>query len=129
MKLRKIGFGKNQWISLFLLEVFATINAGVVFQIFTRATAGMTAGSVFVLVGVLAVFRFAKGSDWLTRVGLFFALVHLLGATILLSKRLILPHAMPVTEVMGIPMQYYHSGSTYVFFALMVVTLVKVFRK
>lgn len=120
---------RNQWMILLLFQLFATVNAGVVFQVFTKPVAAYVAGLVFVLVGFYSVYRYLKAKDVFSRLGLAIASIHTLGAVVLFIKRLITPmQAQSVDTVLGIPINIYHKGSTYVFFALMLVTLVMVLR-
>lgn len=115
---------RNRFMILLLLQLFAAVNAGVVFQVFERSTAGYVAGSVFVLVGFYSVYRFLTASTPLKWVGFAVADLHTTVALVLLAKRLLTPPGVPVVDVFGIPMDFYHQGATYVFFALMIVTFI-----
>ena len=115
---------RNRFMVLLLFQIFAAVNAGVVFQIFERSTAGYVAGSVFVLVGFYSVYRFLGLKTLIGRLGLVVAGLHSLVAVVLLAKRLLTAPGVPVLDVFGIPMEIYHQGATYVFFALMIVTFI-----
>lgn len=119
---------RTRWEILLLLQIFATVNAGVVFQLFDKPTAGYVAGSVFVLVGFFSVYRFRSPVSLWAKAGFAVAILHTLGACILFGKRMTLPMHESVQEVIGIPMAYYHKGSTYIFLVLMMLTLAMVLR-
>ncbi len=113
---------RNSFTLLCLFQFFAGVNAGVVFQVLDRPTAGFVAGTVFVLVGLYSIYRFYNVSGWLARTGLAAAVLHTIVALVLFSKRLLTPAGVPVEDVYGIEMDFYHQGATYIFYALLLVT-------
>lgn len=117
------------WILLLTLELLAGVNAGLVFKFFERATAGYIAGTVFVLVGVIAVWMFLKKNTFYKKLSLAVALIYLVGFSLpLWLSRLATPFPLPVESILGtqLPLEFFHKGATYSFYALMLVTLVQV---
>ena len=119
---------RNQYMLVFLAQFFAGVNAGVVFQILERNLAPYVAGSVFVLVGLYSIFAFMPRKDLLGRAALIVASLHTFGATVLLSKRLLTSPGQMISDVYGISMELYHQGATYIFYALMILTLILAFK-
>lgn len=113
---------RNSFTILCLLQFFAGVNAGVVFQVLDRPTAGFVAGTVFVLVGIYSVYRFYGVHGWLAKAGLAAATLHTFVAVVLFSKRLLTPAGVPVDDVYGVEMDLYHRMASYIFYALVLIT-------
>lgn len=114
------------WLGLLILEIIAVVNAIIIFRVLPRPVAGLVAGSVFTLVGAVAVFvayrmAFSFRTPTLVVVLFYFLIVTLP----MWLARLFTPINQPLGSVFGVPIELFHRISVVIFFLLVGVTVIQ----
>lgn len=115
---------------ILILEVLVAANAGFSFQLFPRFVAGLWAGSCFVALG-LFILHYLYHWNFKSRSVLFWlAMVHTFVFSIpMLAARLTTPSDESVSNVLFVPIQYFHKTSTWAFLLMGLATLIEVIRE
>lgn len=118
---------KKLWRILFLMQVFAGVNAIVLFRIYDRPTAGLIAGLVFAAVGVASFTIFLLFAKNMKKVGLLVSGIYLFVFAMPLSfVRLTTPLEVPIEEVFTVPLSVFHRGSEIAFLTTVCLTLLQI---
>jgi hypothetical protein len=120
-------FSSSLLFSLLLaLEVFSGIHAALVFRVFPPAKAGYLAGTVFLSVGIIALWLFRMRAEKWRRPTLFVVSVYLfLFALPLWVARLLAPSSEPLQDVFGLPLDVFHQGSQISFATVFLMTVLQ----
>ncbi len=119
---------KYVWRVLLVLQLLAMLAAIFLFRSLERPLAGLVAGGIFVLVGVLTFLACLRFSEKFKKLNLGVCGIYLFGAAFpMWFVRVATPLSEPVESVFGLPLGVFHHVSEVFFMGIMFVTIAQIY--